>query len=144
MNNMEPYLEEQGVTNADVTWWEGLSWFGKKQVKATEFAYSGAWLEEFKRQGLQSPEDLLRNLDKVALCYADYASKEEMLTAVLKCERLGYSADDYPLPWQLQKRCSEFTQRCFNNGQHEWFKESARSFNTMNAFFRAQIREGKI
>lgn len=132
------------MTDADVAWWEGLSWFGKRHIKASEYAYSAALLEEFERQGLRSPEDILRKLDKMSLCYADYASKEEMLTAVLKCERLGYAADDYPLPWQLQKRCNEFTQRCFNNGQHAWFKESAERFNTINAFFRAQIRDGKI
>jgi hypothetical protein len=141
---MEHYLEEQGVTDADVAWWEGLSWLGKKQIKASENAYVGAWLEQLEQQGIRSPEDLLRRLDKVSLCYADYTSKEEMLKAVLKCERLEYATDDYPLPWQLQKRCNEFTQRCFNGGQHEWFKESAGKFNTMNAFFRSQMRAGKI
>lgn len=141
---MEHYLEEQGVTDADVAWWENLGWWSKKNIKASEYACVSAWLKQFERQGIRSPEDLLRNLDKVSLCYADYASKDEMLKTVLKCERLGYAADDYPLPWQLQKRCNEFIQRCFNNGQHEWFKESAKRFNTMNAFYREQMRAGKI
>lgn len=137
-------LKDQGVTDADIAWWEGLSEEERTLIKRSEFAFQIALLQDPLLQSLQSPEEKLRKLNKMSLCYADYASKEEMLTAVLKCERLGYAADDYPLPWQLQKRCKWFATRCFITFRKKWFKETAESFNTMNAFYRSQIRDGKI
>lgn len=137
-------LAEENVTEEDVAYWNGLSWWGKRHVKASEAASTSAWVKEFERQGVRSPEIMLRSIYKVTPQYADFSSKEDMVQLVLMCERLGYSANDFPLPWQLQKRCSEFTCRCFENGMSNWFRESAAKFNTMNAFFRAQIKEGRV
>ena len=140
MEMVPDYLREQGVTEADISWWNGLGEEGQKEIRDSTYAANLTIAQGLMERGI-GPEEGMPVLFKTALQYDDYPLDESFLK-----EWHGFvlGENDYPLPWQLRDRCDRFIWHCFNNGEHDAFKRRAEGYRTMNAFFRDLVRAGAI
>lgn len=139
LSTIPEVLIRQGVSRADMAWWESLGEEGREKVINATQAWNMAMFKQLLDQGAGS--DALKEMYKQVLVYAFYPLREDSMR---EWQEMGFSSEDYPLPWQLHDRCDKFIWLCFNRGKKEWFQEAASKHSTMNAFFRGLIREGAV
>lgn len=140
VERVPPALAEQGVKESDIKWWDGLPSEARKDIVNSMYAMNMAITKDLVERGI-SPEEGMSHLYKVTLLYDQYPLEEAFVN---EWKGLGYTEEDYPLPWQLHNRCDKYIWEHFNSGKHLEFRKNASEFNTMNAFFRNLIRAGVV
>ena len=134
------YLTAHGVRKEDFIWWRDLLFQERESIIRSFLAANGVVFDKALSEGA-SAEDSMRRVYKSFVQYTDYPLQSSFM---LELKSQGYTEDDYPLPWQLRNRCDKFIWSSFNEGEatQKAFRENAEAYKTMNAFFRALIRNG--
>ena|SRR3989344_5252132 len=134
------YLVAQGVQKEDFVWWRDLSFNERESLIRAYYAANTTAFNDSLSKGA-SAEDSMRQVNKLFVQYADYPLGG---SHIQELKSLGYTEEDYPLPWQLRNKCDKFIWSCFNEGEatQRAFRENAETYQTINALFRTLIRAG--
>jgi hypothetical protein len=118
-----------GVTDEDIRWWWNMHDLERQmlvvQDDASRTVVSVYWMD----QGLPVEEAVA----KAQQALVTYGDPEEPSAA---------RGDDRPLPYELKDRINRFMLQ--GSGNPSELKRRIRSFSSMNAFIRAEMRVGRL
>lgn len=131
-------VKAEGATDEDIIWWHNLSdserntiiQFNNQQILAAHYHFH-------KTLGL-SMKDLMKKVYQAMIVYGVFPLQSDHMQAM---SDLGFSANDYQLPWELSARTGKYVMELATKGILE---EEVKGFSTRNAFLRHKIKIGDI
>jgi len=141
MNNNLNSIESQGVTQQDVIVWRNLSQKQREQITQVDQSFRMDALKMFAKQGL-SPEEANKKVWKAFAVYFEYPLEQNLINELIS---LGYSPEDYPLPYELHLRVDSFLKKIMTSAKIQaYFKDQINQYPTFNAFIRAWIERKEV
>jgi len=133
-------LKDEGVTDTDIKWWYGLSDVERNAIiQHNQETILMTHYHFHKTLGL-SGEDLVRKVCQTMIIYGIFPLQQDHIKSM---SDLGFSANDYQLPWELSTRIGKYSMEEMSKGE-ESFREKLKGFSTINAFLRNKIKNGEI
>lgn len=131
-------LKDEGVTDDDIKWWWNLDDVERNKImQFNNQQVIGAHYNFHKTLGL-SAEDLLRKVYQTMIVYGTFPLQPDHIQAM---SELGFSANDYQLPWELSARTGKYVMELATK---RILEEEVKGFSTRNAFLRHKIKNGEI
>jgi len=129
------YLLNEGVTEVDIKWWGSLNAQQQEDIKNANRALMFTAFNNFINLKI-TPDEAMKKVMTNYILYGDFPVDSGYIS---EHSSLGFSKEDYYLPWELSDRVGRYVSDQFINNK-EKFSEQVKSFSTVNAFLRNKIK----